>query len=103
MIRGEVWRVLIPAAPGHTQAGERPAIILQEEAFNNTLPTTFHHDQYHPLPARRLDNSAKAQYREGICASSVKRPTCGWRMAAPFFCHGSYFLSDGNDGSFSSI
>ncbi len=41
MKRGEVWRVSIPPAPGHTQTGERPAIILQELTFNNSLPTTL--------------------------------------------------------------
>jgi mRNA-degrading endonuclease toxin of MazEF toxin-antitoxin module len=41
MKKGEIWRVLIPAAPGHAQTGERPAIILQELAFNNSLPTTL--------------------------------------------------------------
>ena len=41
MKRGEVWRVLIPSAPGHAQTGERPAIILQELVFNNSLPTTL--------------------------------------------------------------
>jgi hypothetical protein len=41
MKKGEIWRVLIPAGPGHAQTGERPAIILQELAFNNSLPTTL--------------------------------------------------------------
>lgn len=41
MKRGEVWRVQIPPAPGHAQAGERPAVILQELIFNNALPTTL--------------------------------------------------------------
>jgi mRNA interferase MazF len=41
MKKGEVWRVRIPPAPGHAQSGERPGIILQEEVFNNSLPTTL--------------------------------------------------------------
>ena len=41
MKRGEVWRVRLPAVPGHTQAGERPAIILQDAAFNSALPTVL--------------------------------------------------------------
>ncbi len=41
MKKGEIWRMLIPPAPGHAQTGERPAVILQELAFNNSLPTTL--------------------------------------------------------------
>src|SRR5262249_48209414 len=41
MKRGEVWRVRMPAVPGHTQAGERSAIIVQDESFNLLLPTVL--------------------------------------------------------------
>ena len=41
MKEGEIWRVQIPAAPGHAQSGQRPAIIVQELAYNNLLPTTL--------------------------------------------------------------
>jgi len=41
MKKGEVWRVRLPFGPGHTQAGERPAIIMQEDAFNAALPTVL--------------------------------------------------------------
>ena len=41
MKKGEVWRVRMPAVPGHTQAGERPAIIMQEDSFNLVLPTVL--------------------------------------------------------------
>jgi len=41
MKKGEIWRVLIPTTPGHAQTGERPAIILQEMVYNNSLPTTL--------------------------------------------------------------
>lgn len=41
MKRGDVWRVRMPAVPGHTQAGERPAIIVQDDSFNFTLPTVL--------------------------------------------------------------
>ena len=40
MKRGEVWRVRMPAVRGHTQAGERPAIIVQDESFS-ALPTVL--------------------------------------------------------------
>jgi mRNA interferase MazF len=41
MNRGEVWRVRIPPAPGHAQTGERPAIIVQDDAFTPALPTVL--------------------------------------------------------------
>ena len=41
MKRGDVWRVRMPAVPGHTQAGERPAIIVQDHSFNPALPTVL--------------------------------------------------------------
>lgn len=39
MKRGEVWRVRLPFGAGHTQSGERPAVIIQDNAFNVSLPT----------------------------------------------------------------
>ena len=41
MQRGEVWQVDIPFAPGHAQAGQRPAVIVQDNPFNVTLPTVL--------------------------------------------------------------
>jgi mRNA interferase MazF len=41
MKKGEVWRVRLPFGPGHTQAGERPTITVQEDSFNATLPTVL--------------------------------------------------------------
>src|SRR5262245_7018017 len=41
MTKGEVWRVRIPAAPGHAQTGERPAIIVQDSQFIASLPTVL--------------------------------------------------------------
>ena len=41
MHKGEVWRVRLPAASGHRQAGERPAVIVQEATFIASLPTVF--------------------------------------------------------------
>ena len=40
MKRGEVWRVRLPTTGGHTQAGERPAIIVQSDNFSQ-LPTVI--------------------------------------------------------------
>lgn len=39
MKRGEVWRVRLPPASGHAQAGERPAIVIQDDKAN--LPTVL--------------------------------------------------------------
>ena len=41
MKRGEVWRVDLPAARGHVQAGKRPAVILQEDQATASLPTVL--------------------------------------------------------------
>jgi mRNA interferase MazF len=41
MRKGEVWRVRIPFAPGHAQSGERPAIIVQDDPFIQSLPTVL--------------------------------------------------------------
>jgi mRNA interferase MazF len=41
MKKGEVWRVRIPVAAGHKQAGERPAILVQEDSFTAALPTAL--------------------------------------------------------------
>ncbi|MCS6859829.1 MAG: type II toxin-antitoxin system PemK/MazF family toxin [Abditibacteriales bacterium] len=38
MHRGGVWRVRLPFGGGREQAGERPAIIIQDDAFIQTLP-----------------------------------------------------------------
>lgn len=41
MRRREVWRVRLPAASGHAQAGDRPALVLQNDAFTAALPTVL--------------------------------------------------------------
>ena len=41
MTQGEVWRVRIPFTPGHAQAEERPAIIVQDDRFIASLPTVL--------------------------------------------------------------
>jgi mRNA interferase MazF len=38
MRQGEIWRVRLPSADGHEQSGERPALILQDDAFIHVLP-----------------------------------------------------------------
>jgi mRNA interferase MazF len=41
MKRSEVWRVHLPAVPGHTQAGIRPAVIVQEDQVTASIPTVL--------------------------------------------------------------
>ena len=41
MRRGEIWRVRIPFAPGRAQAGDRPALIVQNDLFISSLPTVL--------------------------------------------------------------
>src|SRR5437763_1387414 len=41
MKKGEIWHVRIPPAPGHAQTGIRPAMIVQDAAFNDSLPTVL--------------------------------------------------------------
>ena len=41
MKRGEVWRVSLPSVPGHTQAGTRPAVVVQEDQPTALLPTVL--------------------------------------------------------------
>jgi mRNA interferase MazF len=41
MKRGEVWRVRLPSVPGHTQAGVRPAVIMQDDQATASLPTVL--------------------------------------------------------------
>jgi mRNA interferase MazF len=73
MKKGEIWRVRIPAAPGHAQTGERPAIILQELAFNNSLPTTLIVPLTSKLAASRFDGTLVIQpdAQNGLTAPSV--------------------------------
>jgi mRNA interferase MazF len=39
MRKGEVWQVRLASTPGHAQAGDRPAVILTEDALIPALPT----------------------------------------------------------------
>ena len=41
MRRGEIWRVDLPRLPGHTQAGIRPAVMLQDDQFLSATPTVL--------------------------------------------------------------
>jgi mRNA interferase MazF len=41
MKKGEVWRVRFPSSPGRTQAGERPAVIVQNDSSLTALPVVL--------------------------------------------------------------
>jgi mRNA interferase MazF len=41
MRKGEVWRVRLPFTGGHRQAGERPAVVVQDDPFIARLPTVL--------------------------------------------------------------
>lgn len=41
MKRGEVWRVSLPGATGHVQAGDRPALVVQHDDLTAVLPTVL--------------------------------------------------------------
>jgi mRNA interferase MazF len=41
MRKGEIWRVRLPVAVGHKQAGERPAVIVQNNSVTSSLPTVL--------------------------------------------------------------
>jgi mRNA interferase MazF len=73
MKSGEVWRVRIPAAPGHAQSGERPAAILQEVSFNNSLPTSLIVPLTSKLAASRFAGTVVIQpdQQNGLTAPSV--------------------------------
>lgn len=73
MKKGEIWRVMIPATPGHAQSGERPAIILQELVYNNSLPTTLIVPLTSKLVASRFAGTLVIQpdHQNGLTTPSV--------------------------------
>jgi mRNA-degrading endonuclease toxin of MazEF toxin-antitoxin module len=73
MKKGEVWRVHIPPAPGHAQTGERPAVIVQEGVFNNSLPTTLIVPLTSKIAASRFDGTLVIQPdpQNGLSVTSV--------------------------------
>jgi mRNA-degrading endonuclease toxin of MazEF toxin-antitoxin module len=41
MRRGEVWRVRLSPASGHSQSGDRPALVVQNDVLTAALPTVL--------------------------------------------------------------
>jgi mRNA interferase MazF len=73
MNKGEVWRVRLPSVPGHTQAGERPAVIVQNDPFIATLPTVLVVPFTSKQAATRFDGTLVVQpdSQNGLTAVSV--------------------------------
>ena len=73
MQRGEVWQADIPYAPGHAQAGLRPAVIVQADPFLTTLPTVLIVPLTGSLGANRFPGTLLVQPdgRNGLTIPSV--------------------------------
>jgi mRNA interferase MazF len=73
MRQRDIWRVRIPFAPGHAQAGERPALIIQNDAFLPPLPTVLIVPFTGTLAAARFPGTLVVQpdAQNGLSAFSV--------------------------------
>jgi mRNA interferase MazF len=73
MKKGDVWKVRLPPAAGHTQAGERPAIIVQNDRRIATLPTVLVVSLTGSMAANRFDGTLTIQpdARNGLTIPSV--------------------------------
>jgi mRNA interferase MazF len=61
MRKGEVWRVALPFTGGHNQAGERPALIVQNNSLIAALPTVLVVPFTSKLTAQRFPGTLVAQ------------------------------------------
>jgi mRNA interferase MazF len=73
MTRSEVWQVRIPYAPGHAQAGERPAIIVQADQLIASLPTVLIVPFTSTMGAARFDGTVVVPHdaQNGLSVPSV--------------------------------
>jgi mRNA interferase MazF len=73
MKKGEIWRVRLPPASGHTQAGERPAIIVQNDPHIASLPTVLVVPLTGTQAASRFDGTLTIQPdgQNGLTSPSV--------------------------------
>jgi mRNA-degrading endonuclease toxin of MazEF toxin-antitoxin module len=73
MKRGEVWRVRLPSVTGHTQAGIRPAAIVQEDQATLSLPTVLVVPFTGTQSATRFPGTVPVQpdARNGLTVASV--------------------------------
>ena len=61
MRRGEIWRVRLPTTQGHTQSGERPALIIQNNQASTSLPTVLLVPFTSKLAAQRFPGTVAIQ------------------------------------------
>ena len=61
MRRGEVWRGSLPFAGGREQAGERPAVIIQDDTFIGSLPLSLIVPLTGELAAARFEGTLVVQ------------------------------------------
>jgi mRNA interferase MazF len=73
MTRGDIWRVRLPLTPGHTQGGERPAIIVQDDTRYASLPTVLVVPFTSALAAQRFQGTLliAPDVRNGLSVPSV--------------------------------
>jgi mRNA interferase MazF len=73
MKRGEVWRVRLPGGAGRAQAGERPAVIMQNEPYLSSLPTILMVPFTSKLATKRFGGTIIVQpdAQNGLTAPSV--------------------------------
>jgi mRNA interferase MazF len=73
MRQRDIWRVRLPSTLGHAQAGERPALILQSDAFLLPLPTLLIVPFTSTLAAARFPGTLVVQpdAKNGLTTPSV--------------------------------
>ena len=81
MKRGEVWRVRLPSVPGRTQAGMRPAVIMQEDQATVALPTALIIPFTSTLAASRFPGTLAVQ-PDGLNGLSIPSVALVFQMTA---------------------
>jgi mRNA interferase MazF len=73
MRRGEVWRIQLPYANGREQAGERPAVIIEANAYIPAAPLVMIIPFTGELTATRFEGTLLVQpdQRNGLTKPSV--------------------------------
>ena len=73
MRKGEIWRVRLPTQASRTQAGERPAAIVQNDSVTAQLPTVIVGPFTSQARATRVPGTLLVQPdpRNGLAAPSV--------------------------------
>jgi mRNA interferase MazF len=73
MVRGDVWMVSLPFSGGREQAGERPAVVVQDEAIGQGLPLVVVIPLTSQLAAKRFPGTMiiRADTANGLSSDSV--------------------------------